>query len=143
MKKILIILLVIVASCTGQQTAEQKENGVQNKHTDSVAAIPSNNGQKWKADEATMKNVAAIEQVVNDPAYANPSGRRQLYVSVKERIDTLVKQCRMKGAEHDALHAWLETVLKNVGELNEDEDDFFKARAALKKNVKDFYQSFE
>jgi len=50
----------------------------------------------------------------------------------------------MKGAEHDALHLWLEKVLKHVKELKEEEtDEYGAAYAALKKDVESFYDFFE
>ena len=66
-------------------------------------------------------------------------------MNLQAKIDTLVKECCMKGAEHDALHVWLEKVIKDLKELKEEDDDdeYKEAYAALKKDVASFYQSFE
>ncbi|GAA4732413.1 hypothetical protein [Flavisolibacter ginsenosidimutans] len=144
MKQLLIILALAVASCTSQQPAEQQESKTVNNKEKAIAAIPLNNGTKWKADEATKKNIAAMVQIVNDSTYQNAGKRKELSTSIQDQIDRLVKQCSMKGAEHDALHVWLEKVLKDVKELKEEEtDEYDEAYAALKKDVESFYDFFE
>ena len=143
MKQLLIMMVAALVSCNSQQAAEQHENNTANDGEDKVATIPLNSGAKWKADEATKKNVAAIVQVVSDSTYADAGKRKQLYTNLKTKIDTLVKECSMKGAEHDALHAWLEKVLEDLKELKEKGDEHNEAYAALKKDIANFYLSFE
>lgn len=143
MKQLLIMVLAAFVSCTGQQTAEQHKNNTANNNEDKVVTVTLNIGAKWKADEATRKNVAAMVQVGNDSTYADAGKRKQLYKNLKTKIDTLVKECSMKGAEHDALHVWLEKVLKDLKELKEEDDEYGEAYAALKKDIANFYQSFE
>jgi hypothetical protein len=143
MKQLLIILLVAIVSCTNRPSGEQQENKTANDSENTVATVPSNSGTKWKADEATKKNVAAMEQVVNDTAYSDASKRKQLYTNMMSKVDTLVKQCSMKGAEHEALHAWLQKVLKDLKELKEEKNEYREAYATLTKDVKNFHQSFE
>ncbi|MGN6165326.1 MAG: hypothetical protein ACTHOF_12370 [Flavisolibacter sp.] len=143
MKQLLIMVLAILVSCTSKQTAEQHENSAANDNEKKVVTVPSNNGAKWKADEATKKNVAAMVQVVSDSTYADAGKRKQLYTNLQTKVDTLVKECSMQGAEHDALHVWLEKVLKDLKELKEDDDEYSEAYAALKTDIESFYRSFE
>lgn len=143
MNQLLIILLVLIVSCTNRQSGEQQENKISNDSEKVAETVPTNIGTRWKADEATKKNVTSMQQVVNDIAYADASKRSQLYANMKAKIDTLVKQCSMKGAEHDALHVWLEKVLKDLKKLKENDDDYKEAYATLKKDIENFYQSFE
>jgi len=143
MKLLLVMLLATLVSCNSRQTAEQHESHAANGKEDKVATVPLNSGVKWKADEATKKNVLAMAQVVNDSIYADAGNRKQLSSALQAKIDTLVKECTMKGAEHDALHVWLENVLKDLKELKEEDEEFSEAHAALKKDVSNFYQSFE
>ena len=143
MKQLLIIFLVAFVSCADQTSTEQQENKTPNNNKDTLATAPLNKGSKWKADEVTKKNVAAMVQVLADTSYADGSKRMVLYTKLQARIDTLVKECSMKGAEHDALHVWLEKVLKDLKEVKEDNDEYNEAYAALKKDVASFYQSFE
>jgi hypothetical protein len=143
MKQLLIVLLAAFVACNSEQTAEQHENNSASHSEDKVAIIPLNNGARWKADEATKKNVAAMAQVVRDSSYADAGNRNRLYVDLKAKTDTLIKECRMQGAAHDALHIWLEKLLEDLKELKEDDDEYNKSHAALKKDIADFYQSFE
>jgi len=141
MKQLLLILLVAFASCTSRQGAEQRENETHNDNT--VATVPLNSGAKWKANEATKKNVAAMVEIISDSAYADATKRKELYTNLKAKIDTLVKECSMKGAKHDALHVWLEKVLSDLKELEKNDNEYSEAYTALKKDVENFYQSFE
>jgi hypothetical protein len=140
MKQLLILLAMFITSCNSSQPGEQQQNKpVNDKH--SVATLQLNGGQKWKVDEPTRKNVAAMVRIVNDRSYQDSSKRNELYASIQSQIDTLVKECRMKGPEHDALHVWLEKVLKDVKDLKRDE--YTQAFAALAKDVNSFYDYFE
>jgi len=141
MKQLLLILLVAFVSCTSHQGTEQQENKTENENT--VATVPLNSGAKWKADEATRKNVAAIVQIIADSAYADAAKRKELYTNLQAKIDTLVKECSMKGAGHDALHVWLEKVLSDLNELKKGDDEYSETYTELKKDVENFYQSFE
>ena len=143
MKQLLIMMLAAFVSCNSQQTAEQHENNTANDSENKVATIPLNSGAKWKVDEATKKNVAIMVQVVSDSTYADAGKRKQLYITLANKIDTLVKECSMKGAEHNALHAWLEKVLEDLKELKKEDEKYNEAYTALKNNIANFYQSFE
>jgi len=142
MKQLLLILMVAFVSCTSRQGAEQQENKPENKDENTVVTVPLNSGAKWKADEATKKNVEAMVQIISDSAYGDAAKRKELYTNLRAKIDTLVKECSMKGAGHDALHVWLEKVLKDLKELKDD-DEYSEVFTALKKDVENFYQSFE
>ena len=143
MKKLLILLTVAFTACTSQVKTEKKGNENPNEQENTIMVIPLNNGNKWKADQATKKNVAAMVQVVNDGNYADATKRRQLYTNVQTKIDTLVKQCGMQGAEHEALHLWLEKVLKDMKKLKEEGTEYSEVHAALKKDIASFYAFFE
>ena len=141
MKQLLLILLVAFASCISRQGAEQQDNKAENENT--VAKVPLSSKAKWKTDEATKKNVAAMTQIITDSAYADAAKRKELYTNLKAKIDTLVKECSMKGAGHDALHVWLEKVLSDLKVLEKGDDEYKEAYTALKKDVESFYQFFE
>ena len=40
-----------------------------------------------------------------------------LAADLQAGLDKMVKECRMKGADHDALHLWLEPLMKDVTNL--------------------------
>jgi hypothetical protein len=143
MKKILIVLLVTTVSCTSQESGKTKGKSTSHAQQHTAVTVPLNNGDKWKADDATKQNVAVIAQIVNDNNYRAADKRKQLSAALQSQIDTLIKQCRMKGPEHDALHVWLERVLKDMKELKKEDDEYKEVYAALKTDIEAFYATFE
>jgi hypothetical protein len=143
MKGLIIILTVTITACTNQVQTDLQKSGSSNGQDQTEMTVQLNQGSKWKADEATKKNVAAMVQVVNDSSYEDATKRTQLTAALQTRIDSLVKQCSMKGKDHEALHTWLEKVLKDLKELKEEEDEYNQAYALLKKDVESFYAFFE
>ena len=143
MKKLIIMLAVAITACTSQVITEKQGNKNSNERDNTPSAVQLNNGSKWKADETTKRNVAAMMRVFGDGNYADVAKKRELLVNMQSRIDTLINQCRMKGADHVALHAWLEKVLKDMKELKEGDDEHNEAPAALEKDIESFYAFFE
>ena len=127
--------------------AEATDAGEQEKHDATASVVHNslqlNKGVKWKADEATRKNVAAFVNVINDSSNMEQNNRGQLAKQLQIRIDTLVQQCKMKGPDHDALHVWLEQVLHDLREVKAGDHDYQKSYAALKRDVENFYAFFE
>ena len=127
--------------------AEATDTGEQEKHDTTASVVHNslqlNKGAKWKAYEATRKNVAAFVNVINDSSNMGQNNRVQLTKQLQIRIDTLVQQCKMKGPDHDALHVWLEQVLHDLREVTAGDHDYQKSYAALKRDVENFYAFFE
>lgn len=139
-----MILSLGILSCSNNAShveGDKKEHEHHDTAKTSIA-LQLNNGSKWKADEATRKNVAALVTVINDTG--NMKNKSVMVKNVQAGVDSLVQQCRMQGPDHDALHVWLEKVLKDIKELKENEDNEFpEAHAVLKKDVESFYSFFE
>ena len=144
MNKILIILSFLLIACSNNKTKDNASHKDQHEESEVTStSLKLNNGAKWKSDDATRKNVAAISKIINDSS-RDVNNRPQLVKLLQARIDTLVMQCKMKGPEHDALHVWLNQVLHNLKELKESgEGEYEKSYAALKKDVDGFYDFFE
>ena len=136
-----------MACSNNPSQTEATDTGEQEKHNTTTSIVHNslqlNNGAKWKADEATRKNVAAIVNVINDSINVGLNNRAQLTKQLQIRIDTLVQQCKMKGPDHDALHVWLEQVLHDLQEVKAEDHDYKKSFATLKKDVESFYDFFE
>ncbi len=143
MKQTLIILLAFTVACNNPETAKQQDHKDTHVKDSHAAAAPLNNGAKWKADEPTKQNVAAMLQVAEDASYQEADKRKQLAAAMQAQLDTLIKQCRMKGADHDALHVWLEKVLKDVKNLGDTRNAYGESVAILRKDIKAFYDVFE
>ena len=144
MNKILFILSFLLIACSNNKTKDNASHKDQHEESEVTStSLKLNNGAKWKSDDATRKNVAAISKIINDSS-RDVNNRPQLVKLLQARIDTLVMQCKMKGPEHDALHVWLNQVLHNLKELKESGDgEYEKSYAALKKDVDGFYDFFK
>jgi len=123
MRKLLMLLCISsLFACTDAGT-ERKE-AVQTTEPVHQHSEPSklalNDGAKWKSDESTNKNVAELEAIVRRFTNRQPKGTAD-FTSVANELQTgldkLIKECRMQGADHEALHQWLEPLMKNVSEL--------------------------
>jgi hypothetical protein len=147
MNKILAILSLLIMSCSNNASHEEaNDESAHERHEAGARAatdLQLNNGAKWKADEATQKNVSALVKLLNDSSFIGEKNRVQLTQHLQTRIDTLVNQCRMKGPDHDTLHIWLARVLHDLKEVKEENDDYQKSFATLKKDVESFYTYFE
>lgn len=129
MKKILSIFsLLFIFSCNqGNETTTPAANDSIShaENTGDQGAVSLNNGSKWKADTITNRNVLELKTMA-DNFRIKPFPSVQDYQLVgndlKAGIDTMLSQCKMKGSDHEALHHWLEPVLKNVNDLKNTSD---------------------
>ncbi len=156
MNKTIIILALFFMACTSntQNTEATKENDheqhdsteIKNeaKETDDDHTLQLNNGVKWKADDATRKNVKAMVETINNNANTGLQNKEKFVLQFQSAIDLLIKECKMKDADHDALHVWLENVLHDFKELKKEKDtEYLDAFAELKADVESFYTFFE
>lgn len=142
-KLIVIISIVFSAACSGNMQQESKQDETGNKK-DSLTAIQLNEGKKWKADSLTKAHVASMMQLVQDSSFNSSEKSKDLAAKLQANIDALVKDCRMQGADHEALHVWLKGIIKEVKELKQGEDDEYKEELQkLKNRLAGFYSYFE
>jgi len=138
-KSILIVLLLITASCSNNQSkSDAKETQLHVTETNQTQ-LQLNNGQKWKLDEATRQNMKEIKAHISQASHASGglSGDE-----LEKHADKLIKECRMTGPDHDALHAWLGTFLQHVQALKTNRDAE-SASHAVNEDVKIFDTYFE
>lgn len=144
----MILVLSFLGSCT-QRTADKQvqenETSTSKKTTKEEDAskddsehkegkLELNNGKKWKMDDSTRLNMSALKQIVT-------AGEEKTYLlkSVRAQTDKLVRECRMQGPDHDALHVWLTEFLKHLKEAETGKEGL----AELKEDVDEFYNYFE
>jgi hypothetical protein len=141
-----MILSLFSIACSGNVSQKKgTQKGGHEAHTakpESPAKLQLNNGVKWKTDEATRTNVAAMATLINNNS-SSEKNKEQFINQLQARVDTLVQQCKMTGPEHDALHLWLEQVLNDIKAIKEGTGDYQNSYAALKKDVESFYLYFE
>lgn len=125
MKRTLLVLFTagILVSCNTQDNKETKETSQaiereHERHSDKEnKGLSLNNGNKWKADASTNDNVKTLLVVVDefntgkDKALIN---YHNAAAGLQKGLEKMIKECRMQGADHDALHKWLEPLMKQV-----------------------------
>lgn len=116
---LLIASLFILAACN--QPAGNTTNAEAN---DSTAHTPStlslNNGNKWVADTSTNQRVIDLRTIAdNFKIQPSPSINEYniLGNDLDQSLQRLLKECKMTGADHDALHQWLEPLLQETNQL--------------------------
>lgn len=144
MSRFILLIVIFLAACTGSVKNESSEAHSAENRGDSLISFQRDNGKKWKADSATKHHVATMQRLVNDVMFNNPKAARELASELKRNVNLLVKDCSMKGADHDALHVWLEALLENIKALEKEEaDEYAEVRQKIQQHIAGFYDVFE
>lgn len=113
---ILAIVFSVFIACNSSDKKDDEshdthmESDVHQDH-ESESALALNNGAKWKADASTNQNVEALKSIL---AANSPASLEEYHATGKELqtgINKMISECRMQGADHDALHLWLEPLM--------------------------------
>lgn len=124
MKQILTILLatsLLLACNAGNEkekitTTAPAAETIAN-HAEQAIGLTLNNGAKWKADSTTLLNVALLQQLISGAKKESLGNYLQTAAGLQEGINKMVSECKMKGADHEALHHWLEPIMEKTKEL--------------------------
>lgn len=124
------------------------ENAPGDDRHDHAVALTLNNGQKWKADAHTNENVAALRAIARDFAGKTHPGLTDYQVldsGLQKGFDKMIRECRMEGTGHDALHLWLEPLLADVNELKKADNTASaeKIFTAIHERIELYTQYFE
>ena len=128
MKQLFYILLsaIFLVACNQANEAPVKDD---HDHAATAATetkaqdenlLTLNNGAKWKSDLNTDKNVKALKTVAEDFKTKENPGVDDYHTvanNLGDGLSTMINECKMKGADHDALHHWLEPLLKENKDL--------------------------
>ena len=82
------------------------------KSTESATELTLNSGEKWNADASTNLNVTALSKIIQSVHPTNLEAYHAAGKTLQEGIDKMIKECKMKGPDHDALHHWLEPLIE-------------------------------
>ncbi|MGZ5135426.1 MAG: hypothetical protein ACXWCG_09755 [Flavitalea sp.] len=138
LKPIIVSFMLFTASCSNNQSkSETKETQTHATETNQ-AKLQLNNGEKWKLDEATRQNMKEIKAYISQATHANVLSGEEL----QKYTDKLIKECRMSGADHDAIHVWLRSFSQHVQALKVNRDAE-SASHNLNEDVKEFDTYFE
>ena len=156
MKELLILFCFMGIFLACNEAPTKQEPGVvaeaptdsMHHHDDKNEMPRLNNGAKWKADENTNKNIQELKRTLDRFAESKTKDRNGYTTFANElqgSLNTMIKECRMKGADHDALHQWLEPLLKDVNELKtvQTAPDGAKLFASINSRVIAYNQYFE
>jgi hypothetical protein len=140
MKKLIIpCAIIFLASCSLKSNSI--DPGVADNHTSHQKIHPGRDTArlKWQLDTATRANIADIRKILS----GSPKEEELVNYGkiLKNKTAELLSECRMKGADHDALHAWLESFIHDVGLLEDGKNnqaDWLKLRGDMQQFDKDF-----
>ena len=146
-KKILSIIAIagLLLACNsnkeqGKNTGPESASD-QHEHSENGSELVLNNGAKWKADSVTNNNVTDLHTIAdNFRILPSPSAGEYQILSndLNNALNKMIKECKMTGPDHDALHQWLEPVLKETNELKNVSDT-----ATARKSFKDIGQRID
>ncbi len=134
-----------VSPVPSEAISDHKEEHLEHANTE---VLQLNNGVKWRADSLTNINVKNLESIINNynekkdkslNHYKDAAGELQ------KGLDRMISECKMQGADHVALHKWLEPLIEEVAELKlaAAVEDAAKIFAAIHSQVNRYYQYFE
>lgn len=134
---------------TGDSDTAEIERKADGRSDDVSATLKlDEGGKKWKADSITGIHALKIEQLINtfngrtdhvDNEYV------ELTNNIQGELDQLIRDCKMKGPAHQALHTWLESVLLDTQELksSKTQEERKKSIIKLTVDIKKFREYFE
>ena len=84
-----------------------------------------NNGTKWKADSVTNHNVSNLRSIADNfklKSTPSVSNYQKFSAHLNTELIKMIKECKMTGPDHDALHIWLQPILEENAELKNNTD---------------------
>lgn len=120
-----MVIIIFLTACgnnnSEQKPVSEKKDTAQiiqeHSHEVKEAALTLNNGAKWKADSITNANVKQLINIADSGKPASLNEYQQLGNNILDGINKLLKDCKMQGADHEALHHWLEPLLNKNDSL--------------------------
>lgn len=150
MKKFIYLVsgLFILIGCS--QNPVKTEGGDHNDHDQATinTELTLNNGSKWKADSITNHNVMNLKTTADNfriKPFPSATDYQLVGNDLNAGVNKLIGDCKMSGPDHDALHHWLEPVLRESNDLKSSKDTA-AARAtfeSLDKRIDDYHKYFE
>lgn len=154
---IILALAPLLFSCnsSGDKTVKTADTAIKAKHKEhesgheqlSASALSLNNGAKWQTDENTRIHVTRLIDSLH-AFNAKPNSDHNAYhafaASMQRDMDSLIRDCRMKGPDHEALHLWLHPVLQDIKDLvsTVTAEEGKESTAMLGRDIEKFNQYF-
>lgn len=122
---LLPVLILFACNNTGSQgdkVADSIPIVDHTEHSEPTKVLSLNNGEKWQSDESTnnhVKDLSAIFGAFGEKSRSGLADYQLLASEAQTELNGLIKDCKMTGPDHDALHLWLEPILKSTVELKD------------------------
>lgn len=121
MKKILTVMLaaafLLACNSKNENSTTAEPATEDHDHVEKATGLVLNNGARWKADSTTLVNAAILQSIVSNAAKGSLENYTQTATQLTDGISKMVSECKMHGADHDALHQWLEPLMEKTKEL--------------------------
>lgn len=124
MKQLLPIILVTslsLACSTGNEKEKTTPTApvaeIQTDHTENTTGLALNKNKKWKADSTTLLNVKILQKVISVAKNESLENYIKTGEGLQDGLNKMILECKMKGADHEALHQWLEPLMEKTKAL--------------------------
>jgi len=126
MKSILYLFIsaTFLMACNQNKNQDVTNDSLTHEEA-SAAALSLNNGAKWKADTATNQRITDLRTIADNfkiQPFPSLNEYSILGNDLNNALQKMIQECKMMGADHEALHHWLEPVLKETNELKNTKD---------------------
>ena len=136
----LLLLLLSLASACGHQPNDKDANTHGRENTTAPAA-----SGKWQTDSATRLHVLNLHKIVSadDPQAADAC--QELSENISAEINALLRDCRMKGDAHEALHQWLESFMESNAQLKQSgaAEEAARQVSSMRQQLDQYTKTFE
>lgn len=158
MKKYTILLPVFIflfvacknntdtASGNSITTEEQNSTAHNHKdHTDHLAAMTLNNGQKWDANVETTEAIARMRTLVEtSPEQGSADDYHSLQIKLENEFKTIFEKCTMTGEAHNQLHNYLVPIKEMMEKFDSNsEEELREVKENLKHHLKEYTSYFQ
>jgi hypothetical protein len=113
----LLLFGIIMSACQGgeEEVATEYADTVVVNTTDNAPALIAeldglhlNNGAKWSVDSTTHAGMQNVQTLLQN---YDGEDSKDLGDKIKDELKEIIKQCRMKGEDHDQYHIILNAML--------------------------------
>ncbi len=150
MKKIatLLIFTSLIWACNNSKHNGKHEVFDSADHHETAEDLVLNDGDKWKADSSTAKNVENLFAVIdafNSQTDKSLLAYKKTADDLQGALDKMIRECKMEGPNHEALHKWLMPLIGMVKSLKQasDDDDAAEQLQAISEQINLYPQFFE
>ena len=123
-----LIIFTFLVSCKQNEeqnitsdpsTTTEKDHAAHGENMGWISEISLNNGSKWEANRETTRGVLNMKRLIDLQSPNSIEDYKSLGVDLTEEVNTLIKECTMKGPAHNNLHIYLEPLIIRIVQLRE------------------------